>query len=69
MYLTCVRTLIVKRSDVTLADQIDMFALVPLSFAWLLLVLKPLRVWGMSTCRRTGWGTRAKVEVGIQERT
>ena len=68
MYLTCVRTVIVKRSDVTLADQIDMFALVPLSFAWLLAVLKPLRVWGMSTCRRTGWGTRAKVEVGIQER-
>lgn len=67
MYLSCVRTFIVKRSDVTLADQLDTFALVPLSFAWLLLVLKPLRVWGMSTCRRTGWGTRAKVEVGLQQ--
>jgi hyaluronan synthase len=66
MYLSCVRTLIVKRSDMTLADQLDAFVLVPASFVWLLLVLKPLRVWGMSSCRRTGWGTRAKVEVGIQ---
>jgi hyaluronan synthase len=66
MYLGCARTLVIKRSDHTLADQLDSIALVPLSFLWLLLVLKPLRIWGMSTCRRTGWGTRAKVEVGIQ---
>jgi hyaluronan synthase len=39
--------------------------LVPIAFAWLLAVLKPLRLWGMSTCWRTGWGTRAKVEVGL----
>lgn len=65
MYLSCVRTFIVKRSDETLADQLDSFVLVPVSFAWLLAVLKPLRIWGMSTCRRTGWGTRAKVEVGL----
>jgi hyaluronan synthase len=66
MYLSCARTLAIKRSDHTLADQLDSIALVPLSFLWLLVVLKPLRVWGMSTCRRTGWGTRAKVEVGLQ---
>jgi hyaluronan synthase len=65
MYLTCIRNFIVKRSDETLADQLDSFLLVPVSFAWLLAVLKPLRFWGMSTCWRTGWGTRAKVEVGI----
>ncbi len=64
-YLATLRIFIVKRSDETLAQQFDSFALVPLSFLWLLLVLKPLRLWGMSTCRRTGWGTRAKVEVGI----
>lgn len=67
MYLTCARTFIVDRSDQTLVDQLDSVALVPLSYLWLLFVLKPLRVWGMSTCRRTGWGTRAKVEVGIQQ--
>jgi hyaluronan synthase len=66
MYLSCARTFIVQRSDQTIADQIDAVALVPLSFLWLLLVLKPLRVWGMATCRRTGWCTRAKVEVGLQ---
>jgi hyaluronan synthase len=64
-YLATLRTFLVKRSDETLAQQFDSFALVPLSFLWLLLVLKPLRLWGMATCRRTGWGTRAKVEVGI----
>ena len=64
-YLNSARIFLVKRSDHTLADQLDSIALVPVSFLWLLLVLKPLRVWGMSTCRRTGWGTRAKVEVGI----
>ena len=64
-YLNSARIFVIKRSDHTLADQIDSLVLVPLSFLWLLLVLKPLRVWGMSTCWRTGWGTRAQVEVGI----
>jgi hyaluronan synthase len=65
MYLTCARNFIVNRSDETLADQLDSFVLVPVAYVWLLAVLKPLRFWGMSTCWRTGWGTRAKVEVGI----
>lgn len=64
-YLNSARIFVIKRSDHTLADQIDSLVLVPLSYLWLLLVLKPLRVWGMSTCWRTGWGTRSKVEVGI----
>ena len=65
MYLTYLRNFIVVRSDETLADRLDSFLIVPVSFAWLLAVLKPLRFWGMATCWRTGWGTRAKVEVGI----
>jgi hyaluronan synthase len=65
MYLSSLRNFIVMRSDETLADQIDSFMIVPIAFAWLLTVLKPLRFWGMSTCWNTGWGTRAKVEVGI----
>ena len=65
MYFAWVRNFIVKRSDETLADQLDSFLLAPLAFAWLLFVLKPIRFYGMATCRRTGWGTRQKVEVGI----
>lgn len=65
MYLSAVRNFIVNRSDETVADQLDTFMLIPVSFAWLLTVLKPLRFWGMSTCWRVGWGTRSKVEVGI----
>lgn len=65
MYLSSLRNFIVKRSDERLADQIDSFMIVPIAFAWLLAVLKPLRFWGMSTCWNTGWGTRAKVEVGL----
>jgi len=67
MYLSCGRTFLIKRSDHTLADQIDSVILVPFSYLWLFFVLKPLRIWGMSTCRRTGWGTRAKVEVGLED--
>lgn len=69
MYLTFARNFIVNRSDETLADQLDSYVLVPVTFAWLLAVLKPLRFWGMSTCWRTGWGTRSKVEVGITPAT
>jgi hyaluronan synthase len=65
MYLSALRNFIVMRSDETLADQIDSFMIVPIAFAWLLAVLKPLRFWGMATCWNTGWGTRAKVEVGL----
>jgi hyaluronan synthase len=64
MYLASIRNFIVERSDETLADQLDSFVITPASYLWLFAVLKPLRIWGMSTCRRTGWGTRAKVEVG-----
>lgn len=67
MYLSWARNFIVKRSDETLADQLDSYLLAPVAFAWLLFVLKPLRLWGMLTCWNTGWGTRAKVEVGLAE--
>jgi hyaluronan synthase len=65
MYLSWVRNFIVKRSDETFEDQLVSFILAPVAFAWLLFVLKPIRVWGMATCWRTGWGTRSKVEVGL----
>lgn len=65
MYLSWVRNFIVKRSDETLADQINSFLLAPVAFAWLLFVLKPIRVYGMATCWKTNWGTRQQVEVGI----
>ena len=64
LYLAAIRIFIVRRSDETLADVLDSFIVIPLAFVWLLAVLKPLRIWGMATCWRTGWGTRADVEVG-----
>jgi len=36
---------------------------------WIMLVLRPLRLYAMLTCRKTGWGTRAKVEVALGTRT
>ncbi len=65
LYLAAIRIFLVRRSDETLADVLDSFIVIPLAFAWLLLVLKPLRIWGMATCWRTGWGTRSEVEVGV----
>lgn len=30
---------------------------------WTALVLRPLRIYAMATCWKTGWGTRGKIEV------
>ncbi len=65
LYLAAIRIFLVRRSDETLADVLDSFIVIPLAFVWLLVVLKPLRIWGMATCWRTGWGTRSQVEVGV----
>jgi hypothetical protein len=32
-----------------------------------MLVLRPLRLYAMITCAKSGWVTRAKVEVGIAQ--
>jgi hyaluronan synthase len=53
----------VRRSDQTWTDRLDAFLLVPLAMAWMTVVLRPLRLYGMATCLRQGWVTRSEVEV------
>lgn len=57
------RYLTIRRSDQTVRSQVGTWLLTPLAVAWAWLVLRPLRWYGVATCRRTGWGTRKKVEV------
>jgi len=64
-YLVALRDLLIRRSDHTPLSQLDTYLLAPLSLLWSLLVLRPLRVYGMLSCARTEWGTRQQVEVGI----
>lgn len=64
-YLMPLRALLIDRSDETSVQQLDTFLLAPLSWAWSLLVLRPLRLYGALTCANNGWGTRSAVEVGF----
>lgn len=45
-------------------DRTLTFAAAPLYALLNLFLLLPLRLWSLATLRRTGWGTRAAVEVG-----
>lgn len=65
-YLANVRTLLVDRSDQDGLAQIDTWLLSPISWAWSLLILRPLRFYAMLTAADNGWGTRGTVEVGQQ---
>lgn len=62
-YVLALRTLMLKRSDETLWQQLGVFLLSPLTIVWGWLVFRPLRVWGIFTASKGGWGTREKVEV------
>jgi hyaluronan synthase len=57
--------LLIKRDGQTFGQQLMTFILVPLTGIWTMLVLRPLRIYSILTCRRTGWGTRARIEVGL----
>lgn len=62
-YMNCARYLTIGRSDQTLAQQLLTVALAPVMMAWVSIVLRPLKWYAIATCFRTGWGTRAQVEV------
>lgn len=62
-YMTAARYLVIGRSDQSLVHQIGTVALAPLMLAWTALVLRPMRLYAIATCWRTGWGTRSTVEV------
>ena len=56
-YLENVRPTIERR------DRVGVFLLAPVYAVIHVAVLLPLRIWSLVTLRRTGWGTRAAVEV------
>jgi hyaluronan synthase len=62
-YGVTLRTLMVRRDDETRLQQFGVYALSPLVIVWGWLIFRPLRVWGMVTCLKLGWGTR---ESGIE---
>jgi hyaluronan synthase len=64
-YLVALRNLLISRSDHPAESQLATYLLAPLCLVWCILVLRPLRVYGMLTCVKSGWVTRAKVEVGL----
>ena len=64
-YLVALRNLLIRRSDHSPAQQLDTWLLCPLNLVWSLLVLRPARIYGTFTCANNGWGTRGKVEVGL----
>lgn len=68
-YITAARYLVVGRSDQSLAFQVGTVAFAPLMLLWTAVVLRPLRLFSIATCTRTGWGTRgAGVEVEVAPR-
>jgi hyaluronan synthase len=67
--LTCfavnLKYLTIARNDQGLGFQIGTLMLAPVMALWTVCVLRPLRIFSILTCYRTGWGTRAKVEVEL----
>jgi hyaluronan synthase len=53
------------RPDEGFAYQFATFALAPLYALLHVVLLTPLRLWALLTLRRTHWGTRGRVEVGL----
>ncbi|GAA4379395.1 hyaluronan synthase HasA [Actinomadura verrucosospora] len=67
-YLSGLRIFTVRRSDESPWSRAALFACTPLIALWRLLVLRPLYLYAMCTCRRVGdWGTRKAVEVSLAE--
>lgn len=64
-YAQGLRYLTVRRSDEPFASQVATWALAPVAALWAFFVLRPVRWYAMATCLRTGWGTRADVEVTL----
>lgn len=52
------RYLTVARSDQSLRSQLATWSLTPLALLWSWTVLRAVRLYGLLTCMRTGWGTR-----------
>lgn len=57
-YLTSLRITAVRRSDETWAYRIGTWLSYPPGALWNLVVLRPLRLYGIATCLQQGWTTR-----------
>lgn len=66
-YLASLRYLTIRRSDQTFGSQVGSWLLSPLMLTWTAFVLRPLRIYAIFTCWKTGWGTRGKIEVELNE--
>ncbi|PRX69638.1 hyaluronan synthase/N-acetylglucosaminyltransferase [Nonomuraea fuscirosea] len=65
-YLMALRLFTVHRSDESAGARLLAFALAPLAAVWRSLVLRPMYVYALLTCRRVNrWGTRGSVEVSL----
>jgi hyaluronan synthase len=64
-YTVGLKYLTVARDDQGLGFQICTLLLAPIILVWTAVVLRPLRIFAILTCYRTGWGTRSNVEVTI----
>lgn len=62
-FLQHTRYLGIWRSDTTKWQHYSILLLSPLATLWTMLVLRPLRLWGMVSSRKLGWNTRQEVEV------
>jgi hyaluronan synthase len=63
-YAMAVRMLAIIRSDEPSTARFVSFAITPAVAAWSVLVLRPLRMYGIATCLHQKWVTRHTVEVG-----
>lgn len=61
-YVQSTRYFCVKRSDMTRPQQALIYLMAPMAALWTALLLRPMRLYAMLTCRKAGWGTRVKVE-------
>jgi len=57
-YATALKYLLIRRDDEPLRSQLATLLLAPVAFLWSFFVLRPLRLYAIATCLRTGWGTR-----------
>lgn len=57
--------LTVARSDEPFWSRFATWLLAPLATVWAFTVLRVWRWYGAATCRRTGWGTRKKIELAL----
>jgi hyaluronan synthase len=64
-YAASSRFFMISRGDQRMVRQLLTFCCAPVVGLWSMLVLRPLRLYAMATCRTTAWGTRAKVEIAL----